>query len=284
MKRRDFLQKAGVAAIGAPVFGGAASRAAGAAPPTPATVADRPTAPKTARNVLVTSAQSRLAQAVADALSPDWQVRLTAPSDVPTTHQFRREELSHNAATVELVRGMDAVVHLAEAPPGTGAAEQIDYCTRCTYHLLRAAAQEGVRRLVYLSSLAMLTAYDPDFDVTEDWRPLASGEATGLPAYLGEFTCREFARQGPLHVVVLRLGRVVGAEEVAGTPFDPLWVERRDVAEAVRLVLAVPDRDPRLGPDRWSVFHIGHDSPRARFSVAKAKRLLGYQPRHNWNP
>lgn len=285
MRRRDFLQKTAFTALGAPVLAGAEGRAAApAALPTPRAARPSQAPAGKKRNVLITSAHSRLAQAMADALAADCQIRLTAVADVRTSHPFTRCDLGHGAATTEPVRGMDAIVHVAEPLPGAGEAERIDHRTRCTYNLLRAAVQEGVTRVVYLSSLAMMTAYDPEFEVSEDWRPLPHSEATGLSDYLGEFTCREFARQGRLRVVVLRLGRVVRAEAVAGKPFDPLWVDERDVAQAVGLVLVARDNDPRPGHDRWSVFHIGHDSPRARFSVAKAKRLLGYKPQFNWSP
>jgi hypothetical protein len=89
------------------------------------------------------------------------------------------------------------------------------------------------------------------------------------------------AREGRLSVVVLRLGTVVRAEESAGRPFDPLWVDQRDAVEAVWLALAALESGGgrKLGP--WSVFHVQCDSPRARFSVDKAKRLLGYKPQYN---
>ena len=34
-----------------------------------------------------------------------------------------------------------------------------------------------------------------------------------------------------------------------------------------------------FGLNAWQVFHIQPDSPRARFSVRRAKQALGYQPR-----
>jgi hypothetical protein len=75
---------------------------------------------------------------------------------------------------------------------------------------------------------------------------------------------------------VLRLGKVVQAEEVAGQPVDPLWVDERDVAQAVKAALTaeVP---------RWAIFHIGADSPQARFSVATAKRMLNYTAVYNFS-
>ncbi len=232
--------------------------------------------------VLVTSAESRLAQAVAAGLSDRCRVRLTAPSEVQTGFDFVRSTLDDDEATRGVVRGMDAIVHVAEPPQGADGAGQIDHRTRGTYNLLKAAAQEGVRGVVYLSSLAVMTGYGERLDVNEDFRPLATSHPGVLSHYLGEFTCREFARQRQLEVVVLRLGKVVQADEVAGRPFDPLWVDQGDVVQAVSraVALQLADGAGRLGA--WSVFHIASGSPRGRFSPQKAARLLGYKPRFQW--
>ncbi len=78
-------------------------------------------------------------------------------------------------------------------------------------------------------------------------------------------------------MTVLRLGRVVSADKVAGQPFDPLWVAAEDVAQAVERALTA-------NTGRWAVFHIGSAAPAARFAVTKAKSGLGYAPVHHFQP
>ena len=102
-----------------------------------------------------------------------------------------------------------------------------------------------------------------------------AAEPRVLAKHLGEFTSREFARDGKVSVVVLRLGKVVRSEEVRDRPFDPLWVDERDVVHAVSLALA-----SRLG--RFQVFHIQSDSPKARFAVTRARGALKYRPQHQF--
>jgi nucleoside-diphosphate-sugar epimerase len=181
-----------------------------------------------------------------------------------------------------MVRGLDAIVHVAQPPPTATEAEKIDYRTRCTYNLLKAAARERVRRLIYLSSLRMMTGYDEQFEVAEDWRPLPTPEPDSISHFLGEFVCREFAREGKLDVIILRLGTVVRAEAVSGKRFDPLWVDERDMIQAVSLALNRLCKENASSPGFWSVLHILSQSPHVPFSVIKAKRLLGYKPRFNW--
>jgi nucleoside-diphosphate-sugar epimerase len=165
-----------------------------------------------------------------------------------------------------LLRGARAVVVLPTRGHPATLADQIDDCTRSVYELLQAAVSAQVRQVVYLSTLAMMDAYDASLQVDEEWRP-RPGDSDSLPLDLGEFVCREFAREGKLDVVVLRLGEFVAA----------------DAVEAVRRTLdaQLADGGPRLGS--WSVVHI-HSGSTPRFPLNKAARLLGYRPRTRGTP
>ncbi|MCY2990985.1 MAG: NAD(P)-dependent oxidoreductase [Planctomycetota bacterium] len=228
--------------------------------------------------VLLTSAESPFGRSLVEGLGATCRLRLTARTAVPGRAAVLVSDLGADNATRSLVRGVEGIVHLPGAYSPSDAAVSLDYCTRSTYNLLQAAAQDGVKNLVYLSSLAVMAGYPEEFTVDEDWRPSAKGGSPGLAEYLGEVVCREFAREGKIQVVVLRLGKVVRARETVGQPFDPLWVEQADVIQAVSLALTA-QRDKsgsRLGA--WSVFHIVSASQRTRYSSEKAKRVLGYRP------
>ncbi|HXF63937.1 MAG TPA: NAD(P)-dependent oxidoreductase, partial [Caldilineaceae bacterium] len=197
--------------------------------------------------------------------------------------EFALAELGADASTNLLVRGMDAIVHVAEPLPGEPPAEYLDTMTRRTYNLLMAASAEGVSRVVYLSSLRLMAAYGPQYMVTERWRPRPTTDVALLGKHLGEMVCREFAREFKLHVTVLRLGEGIEAGPAAeragagagslGEPnaLPPMAVSAADVVQAVNLALA---RD--LG--RWAVIHIQSEFPGAQFPVGDAKRLLGFAP------
>jgi hypothetical protein len=235
-----------------------------------------------AKRLLITSAHSRLAQSLASGLRNKCQVRLTERIPVRTDFEFVQCALDRDPATNQLVRGTDGIVHVAEPLPNDTDKQQLDYLAYSTHNLLWAAFEEHVPRLIFLSTLDLMTAYDPDFTVSESWSPRPTCDTPLLAKHLAEFTCREFAREGKLSVVVLRLGKVVRSEDVAGKPFDPLWVEERDVAQAVAGALTAKFSDTVASLSAWSIFHIGADSPRARFSVARAKSALAYHPQFNW--
>ena len=260
LNRRQFLGGVGVAL--------AAAR--------PGTPASQP------KRLLITSAHSRLAQSLAAGLQDKYQDRLTERVPVQTGFEFVPCALERDPATNLLVRGTDGIVHVAEPLPGETEKQQLDRLACGTHNLLWAALEERVPRLVFLSTLELMTAYDFNFTVNESWRPRPTCDAWVLAKHLGEFTCREFAREGKISIVVLRLGKVVRSEEVAGKPFDPLWVEERDVTRAVTAALSATFTDTAVSLSGWSIFHIGSDGPRARFSVARAKSELAYHPQFNW--
>jgi nucleoside-diphosphate-sugar epimerase len=224
-----------------------------------------------------------MAQVLARELRPAYRVRLTERIPVRSEVEFVSCALAAGPETAALARGVDAIVHVAEPLPDEGDIQRIDYLTHRTYNLLMAASTEKVSRVVYLSTLELMTAYDPDFTVSERFRPMPGCDAFRLAKHLGEYVCREFARERKLNVTVLRLGKVVRAGEVSGMRPDPTWVEERDVAAAVAAALPATFTDTASSLGTWAVFHIASESPDARFSSAKAVRELHYNPRFRWS-
>lgn len=229
-------------------------------------------------NILITSAGSELARNVAGVLAEEHTLRLTELYPVDTVEgTFVQSELGHDASTNELVRGMDTIIHIAEIPPdllGSEADEPnnyaIDYQTRCTYNLLMAASEEGVKHAVYASTLRLFEQHGEDWTVTESWRPRPSIDSFVLSKHLGEFTCREFGREGKLNVTCLRLGNLVTADATATAEPDSMWLEMNDAVAAFQGALE--------SPSPWRVFHIQSEFPGSRFSVGKAKGHLKFDP------
>ena len=228
-------------------------------------------------NVLITSAGSELARNIASTLAEEHTLRLTelyAVEDVEGT--FVQSQLGHDASTNELVRGMDVIIHIAETPPDLLAeAEQpdnyaIDYQTRCTYNLLMAAAAEGVKHAIYASTLRLFEQHGEDWTVTESWRPRPSVDSFVLSKHLGEFTCREFGREGKINVTCLRLGNLITADAAATTEYDSMWLEMNDAVAAFQSALE--------SASPWRIFHVQSEFPGSRFSIGKAKGHLKFEP------
>ena len=110
-----------------------------------------------------------------------------------------------------------------------------------------------------------------DWAVTEVWRPRPTAEVPVLSSYLGEFVCREFAREGRIPIACLRLGRLVRAAEAESQAFDSAWLEMEDAVQAFGCALRTKAR-------AWQIFHIQSEFPGARFTIDRAKEDLNFEP------
>ncbi len=231
--------------------------------------------------VLTTQASSHLSLELARLLSSSHAIRLTDRTEVSTDLEFVRSDLDHGASTNELVRGMDAIVHSGAVDPAASVSDQLDYQMRCTYNLLWAAAEEGVQRFVYLSSLRLMEGYDPGLAVTERWRPLPTPDVPVLCYHLGEMVCREFARERKINVLILRLGEIT-AESAAGSPVSPSALYMDDAVDAVGKALDAEHSG-------WlDIYHIQSAVPNGRHLTGQPwwsaddvspPLSLGYEPR-----
>ena len=220
--------------------------------------------------ILITAAASRPSQELAASLAKGHEVVLTDRSQVSTQHSFVRSDLGHDQSTHELVRGMDAIIHPGEVAAGDSVSDQLDYLMRCTYNLLWAASEEGVPRLIYLGTLRVMDRYDEDFVVTERWRPVPTTEVSVLRYHVGEYVCREFARENKIGCVSLRLGELVWDTDKAGDlPTSALYPN--DMVQAVESAL-------NADLQGWDVFHVQSAVPGARFLTTAAEESLGYRP------
>ncbi len=227
-------------------------------------------------NLLITSARTELACRLAAAASESHTVRLTELEPIDTNFEFVQSELGHDESTNELVKGIDTIVHIAETPTHLKAKSEqpenfeIDYQTRCTYNLLSAAVGEGVKHFIYASTLRLFEQHGEDWTVKENWRPRPSVDSFVLSKHLGEFTCREFARERKINVTCLRLGTIVTKEEAVDTELNTMWLGMDDAVAAFQGAIQAPSR--------WGIFHIQSEFPGSRFIIDNAKGHLKFNP------
>jgi nucleoside-diphosphate-sugar epimerase len=214
--------------------------------------------------------------------------------------------------------GVDAVVHLAAIPaPGlTANAAVFDNNIVSTYNVFAAARAAGIRNVVWASSETVLglpfETPPPYAPVDEDYegRPETS---YSLSKYLGEKMAEQVCRQVPeMKIYGLRFSNVMLPADYAAFPgynADPgsrswnLWgyIDARDGAQAVRkalnhsgtgadvfvianadTVMSTPSAQLMAGafPDVRLTKELGtHET---LLSIDKARRVLGYEPEHNW--
>ena len=128
------------------------------------------------------------------------------PWDTLAAVDYRVADLAEGL-TPELLVGIEAVIHCAAETAGGWEAHERN-STGATDKLLRAAAKAGVSRVVYISSIAVLTGPDPLTEMS----PLHDGRGAGPYVWgkaTAERTARELAAELGLRVTFLRPGAIV---------------------------------------------------------------------------
>ena len=152
---------------------------------------------------------------------------------------------------MKAVAGADVVVHLAgiRRPGLADDAETFRVNAIGTFSVFDACARQGVRRVVFTSSTAILgTDWGkrkrlPRYLPYDDDHPLEPEDAYGLSKVVGEAIAQSFYLRGSMEVAVLRFSRIVTPEELGefrdngGTEPRGLhhyaYVDVRDAATAV---------------------------------------------------
>lgn len=217
--------------------------------------------------ILITSAASDASRLLVDGLGGTHEVVATDLPEVAEPVGAVACALEADDATRDLVSGVKALVHVARLSAASADAfEQadnafVDFHSRCTYNLLSAASAAGVGHAIYLSSLSLYATCDTSWNVTEKWAPRPTTDIDTLRHAIGEFTCREFARERRVRVTCLRIG-TLGDEPV------PDQLKNADLVTAVGKALDHP-------PAEWAVYHVQSDVPERRFDTSKAAEV-GY--------
>jgi UDP-glucose 4-epimerase len=214
--------------------------------------------------------------------------------------------------------GVDAIVHLGAVPaPGI----RPDIATfhnnmAATFNVFHAATRLGIDRVVYASSE---TVQGLPFDVPPPYIPVdeeypARPESVySLVKHLEEQLAIELVRWHPgLSITALRFSNVMVPEDYAEFPSfdaDPMrrkwnvwsYIDARDGAQAVlralenapagfdRFLIAAADTvmsrpNAELVAEVFPGVEIRGDlgTNESLFSTEKARRLLGYEPKHSW--
>jgi nucleoside-diphosphate-sugar epimerase len=213
-----------------------------------------------------------MGQATAGALKKHSLTLTCLPVERGAARGIVQASLDHDEATDRLVAGMDAIVHIGYQGEEGDATALLDYYSRRTYNLLLAASNAGVERCVYISTLKLLQDYEENLTVTERWRPRPPSDDPGLLAcHIGEFVCKEFARDRLIKVATLRLGWPVvrGARPQAARSGEMAALATDDLAIALNSVLTADI-------EQWQDIHLQSPVPGQRFLLHAAQRLLSF--------
>jgi len=200
------------------------------------------------------------------------------PQDASVEHV--RGSANDPAAVRGALEGMEAVVYMAlgRTPDGRYATSDIDLSydlnLKGLHRVLHAAAEAGIMRAAATSTMSVHGTWPSGAAANED-TPCDARDLYGFTKGLAEQVCAYFARVRGMTVVALRLNGPVTAEDwhKSCRPGHPNTLTAApDVASAIERALTVP----------LTGFHalsISGDYEAKRIDCARARRLLGWEPR-----
>ena len=204
--------------------------------------------------------------------------------------RFTRTDLADLEAVERAFAGAEVVVHLGAIPdPAAPFADIVRSNVVGGYNALEACRRQGVRRIVYASSV--MTDWGYQFD--EPYLAIREARYDAVPADLprithrdpvrptepysaskvwGEGLCRTYADGHGLSCLCLRIGGVRKEDAPQSASARALWCSQRDIATVVELAVNAP---PEL---RFGIF-FGVSANRYRWLDAEHTRaVLGFEP------
>jgi nucleoside-diphosphate-sugar epimerase len=229
-----------------------------------------------------------------------------------------RADLTELGQAIEVLRGADAVVHLAAIPAPGLRPDELTFRenTASTYNVFSAAATLGLQRVVWASSETVLglpfDSEPPAYAPIDEEHPARPNFSYALSKLISEELARQFNRWTGIPFVGLRFSNIMEPQDYARFPGfwdDPrerkwnLWgyVDARDVAQSCRLALdrSLPGAEvfivaaadtcmTRPSAELLAEVYPGVELRgevgefETLLSIGKARRLLGYEPGFSW--
>jgi nucleoside-diphosphate-sugar epimerase len=228
------------------------------------------------KKVLVLGACGNVGPYVTPLLERHYELHLADVRPHPDGRPVAHVDISSYGEVAAALAGMDAAINLTVVRDHPVRSFAVN--TLGMYHLMRAAREHGIRRVVHTAAQSARYWFDYDFDVDD----IPEMPGTGyymLTKYLSQEIGRVYARAYGIQVVCFLFNGLGPSPSgpVSREDFPPFTVVWEDLAQACRLALeaeSVPDGFQSIN----LLSYVGH----GKYSVGKAHRVLGYQPQRRW--
>lgn len=239
--------------------------------------------------VAITGAGGFLGRALVTGLAPHFPLRLfdVIPLSPPTGSESIEGSVADLNSALKLCDGCSDLViaHMATNRPeiyGTPAVP-FDVNVKGTANLLHAATVHGLRRVVLVSSTAVVGEQMERGDfLTADLPLIPLKTRYGLTKALQEMTAQHFHRETGIPVSILRPGYICDEESLSDKygkkrrTVNWQFIDPRDIAEAARLSIMLPNL-------KYDVFYmLGYPTAETRADIKHAREVLGWRPCHTF--
>jgi UDP-glucose 4-epimerase len=224
------------------------------------------------KKVLVLGASGNVGPYLTPELEPYYQLRLADVKPHPFGQPVLTVDVSSYAQVSQAMQGMDAVINLSVVRDHP--VRSFDVNTKGLYHVMRAAVEHGIKKVIHTAAQSARYWYDHDFDI-DDVPEMPGTGYYMLTKYLSQEICRIYARAYGIQTVCFLFNGLDArpTAPVVERDFPPFTVVWEDLQHACRLALEV-----EAVPDGFQYFNLLSYLGHGKYKIGKAERLLGYAP------
>jgi NAD+ dependent glucose-6-phosphate dehydrogenase len=182
--------------------------------------------------------------------------------------------------------GVDTVIHLAGEPSGKASWARVRSANIvATQHVLRAARDAQVRRVVFASTNQVMLGYR----FREDVNPVTTGlpplplSPYGVSKLFCEELGRGFAEETGISFIALRIGYFQRGENLPGPHMEiglwgqQMWLSNRDMNHAAECAIEA-DHVP------FAIVNLVSNNPGMRWDIEHTRKVIGYVPKDGATP
>jgi len=224
------------------------------------------------KKVLVLGASGNVAPYVTPGLEPYYDLTLADIKPHPNGKPLVHVDVTDYGQVLEASRDMDAIINFTVIREDPVLSFRVN--TIGAYHVMKAAAENGVKKVVHTGPQLVIRGYCHDFDV-DDVPPMPGTAYYNITKYLSNEVCRIYARAYGIQTICF-LFAGLGAkpkEPVIRQDFSYFTIVWEDLQQACRLALEI-----EAVPDNFQIFNMHSYLGHGKFLTEKARRILGYVP------
>ena len=233
---------------------------------------------------VITGAAGYLGQGLILAFEGKHALRLMDLVEFDSSHEVFVGNVTDLDDCRRMLDGVDAMViaHMASSQAGSYDTPNapFDVNVKGTANLLLAAVERGIKKVVLISSIAVVAAHQKTGTFHTLDLPMQSPGMYGITKICQEVIAEQFHLEHGIGVAALRPGYITDADsckdKYGREAHECNWefVDRRDVGEAARLAIELPD----LGFEKFYI--LGTPMAKEHAEMTPSYERLGWTPQH----
>ena len=231
-------------------------------------------------HVLITGAGGHLGRKLFNVLDSDPDYKVSGIDIRPVDHpNIHTADLSGDSSWVELLTGVDVIVHLAgDREPAATWSSAIKHNMDATLMLYHHAAAKGVSRVVLASSNWVHSDKRFTQGALNGATPPGPVNAYGMSKLFCERTGAYFAEHHGLSVICLRIGwtqwthdNQPGPHMAMGRWGQEMWLSDRDFLNGMRAAIDAKNVS-------FAALNLMSNNPGMRWNIKETSQVIGYDP------